>query len=91
MATTSEQRRGGTDGGGRSDGRSARADAGIQDLEYDLISTVYHNLQGMEAAAKYALDAEEEGSPEIAEFFRATQREYQQRAGEARQLLKGRK
>ena len=85
MATTSDQRRGG------SDGRSARAEAGINDLEFDLISTVYHNLQGMETAAKYALDAEEEGAPEIAEFFRATQREYQQRAGEARRLLMGRK
>jgi len=90
MATTSE-RRGGASAGGRGDGRSARAEAGIDDLEYDLISTVYHNLQGMEAAARYALDAEEMGSSDIAEFFRATQRDCQQRAGEARRLLMGRK
>jgi hypothetical protein len=43
------------------------------DKDYDLISVLYHALQGVETTGKYRQDAEREGSPEVAQFMREVQ------------------
>jgi hypothetical protein len=63
---------------------------GTPDQEYDLISILYHALQGAEVYLDYAEDAEEAGDSELAEFLREVQQEEARRAERAKQLLAGR-
>jgi len=60
---------------------------GTTDLEFDLVSVIYHSLQGMQAAGVYADDAVATGDDELAGFFQAMQQESRQRAEHAKQLL----
>ena len=46
---------------------------GTRDEHYDLISVLYHALQGAEACAGYAKDAEASGEQELAAFFNEAQ------------------
>jgi hypothetical protein len=58
---------------------------GTSNPTYNLVSVLYHALQGAELYAKYASDA---GSDQdLASFFREVQQQEQQRADRARQLL----
>ncbi len=58
---------------------------GTQDATYNLISVLYHALQGAETYAQYASDA---GSDQdLASFFQEVQQQEQQRADRAKQLL----
>jgi len=59
----------------------------IPDTTYNLISVLYHTLQGCQTYEQYAQDAEQAGQQEIAEFFRKTGRELEQCAEEGQQLL----
>ncbi len=58
---------------------------GTSNPEYNLISVLYHALQGADLYQKYASDA---GSDQdLANFFREVQQQEQQRAERAKQLL----
>ena len=58
---------------------------GTKDATYNLVSVLYHALQGAETYAQYATDA---GSDQdLASFFREVQQQEQQRADRAKQLL----
>jgi hypothetical protein len=58
---------------------------GTKDATYNLVSVLYHALQGAETYAQYASDA---GSDQdLANFFREVQQQEQQRADRAKQLL----
>ncbi len=46
---------------------------GTRDEHYNLISVLYHALQGAENCDAYALDAEAEDNERLAGFFRETQ------------------
>ena len=58
---------------------------GTSNPTYNLVSVLYHALQGAELYQKYASDAG--GDQELASFFREVQQQEQQRADRARQLL----
>ncbi len=60
---------------------------GISDCRYNLVSVLYHALQGGWTYAKYIEDAEKEGDRELADFFRGVQQEDAWRAQEAKELL----
>jgi len=61
---------------------------GTNNPEYNLISVLYHALQGAELYQKYVSDA---GSDQdLASFFREVQQQEQQRAERAKQLLASR-
>jgi rubrerythrin len=60
---------------------------GTPDLTYDLVSILYHALQGAEIYEEYVSDAEEAGNQELAQFFREVHQEERQRADRAKQLL----
>ena len=66
---------------------NSQGDTGTRDITYNLISVVYHALQGAETTALYIGDAEQEGNQELATFFREAKEEYERRADRAKQLL----
>ena len=66
---------------------NSQGDTGTRDITYNLISVVYHALQGAETTALYIGDAEQEGNQELAQFFREAKEEYERRADRAKQLL----
>ena len=60
---------------------------GIKDESYNLISILYHALQGAETYNQYIADAEQAGDNELARFFRDVQEQEKQRAERAKKLL----
>jgi hypothetical protein len=65
----------------------SQGDTGTTDITYNLISTIYHTLQGAETQAMYIADAEQTGDQELIQFFRDLKEENQRRADRAKQLL----
>jgi hypothetical protein len=71
-------------------GKSAVRDfgeTGERDAHYDLISLLYHALQGAETYTRYIQDAEKEGDKELAQFFSGVREEEKLRAKRAKALL----
>jgi len=63
---------------------------GISNATYDLVSVLYHALEGGATYDKYIQDAEQEGDQELAQFFRQVQQDEAQRAQQANPLLANR-
>jgi rubrerythrin len=60
---------------------------GISNARYNLVSVLYHALEGGATYEKYIQDAENEGDQELADYFRQVQQEDAQRAQQAKSLL----
>jgi rubrerythrin len=60
---------------------------GTADTVYDLVSIIYHALQGAETYGMYIADAEEVGDAELAKFFKEVQDDERRRADRAKKLL----
>ncbi len=60
---------------------------GTRDEHYNLVSALYHALQGADTCDQYALDAEAEGKQKLAGFFRTAQRSHTEIADQAKKLL----
>ena len=60
---------------------------GTRDTTYNLISLIYHSLQGAETYLLYMQDAEKAGEDEIAQFFSEAIDENRDRAERAKALL----
>jgi hypothetical protein len=71
----------------RNQSDDSQGDTGTRDIIYNLVSTVYHTLQGAETEAVYIADAEQSGDQELVQFFRDMKEENQRRAERAQQLL----
>jgi hypothetical protein len=65
----------------------SKGNTGTPDIAYNLISTIYHALQGAETEARYIADAEASGDQETIQFFRNLKQENGRRADEAKRLL----
>jgi rubrerythrin len=63
---------------------------GTSDENYNLISILYHMLDGAETYDLYAEDAEDADDQELASFFREVQNTNRQLAERAKELLKQR-
>jgi hypothetical protein len=63
------------------------AATGTRDITYDLVSVLYHALQGAETYQAYIQDADEAGDREAATFLRGAQKQMVQLSGEAKSLL----
>jgi len=61
--------------------------SGERDEHYNLISVLYHGLQGADQCLLYAEDADEAGDDELAEFLRNCGRQQAEVAKQAKQLL----
>lgn len=46
---------------------------GTRDEHYDLVSVLYHALQGADTCDRYAMDAETNGDERLVAFFREAQ------------------
>ena len=64
-----------------------RVSTNTPDKYYDLISVLYHALDGAQTYAQYAEDADREGDNELAQFFLQTQQAQISCAEKAKQLL----
>jgi len=60
---------------------------GMRDEHYDLVSVLYHALQGGETSQIYIDDARKAGDDELAAFLEQVQAEDRNRAGRAKSLL----
>lgn len=60
---------------------------GERDVSYDLISVIYHALQGAESCARFAKDALARKDERLAQFFEEVQGSHVEVAQEAKQLL----
>lgn len=65
----------------------SQGQTGETDENYNLISVLYHALQGAETISKYVRDAQEAEDEELVAFFEETKSAYVERANEAKQLL----
>jgi rubrerythrin len=63
---------------------------GFSNTRYNLVSVLYHALEGGSTYDKYVQDAENEGDQELADFFREVQQQDADRAQRAKSLLEGR-
>jgi hypothetical protein len=63
---------------------------GTQDEHYNLISALYHLLQGASTNEQYIADAQEAGDQELAQFFKDWQEEQRNFAERAKNLLSSR-
>ncbi len=66
---------------------AAKANTGTQDVTYNLLSIIYHALQGAETYEQYIQDAEQQKDQELAQFFRDVRDENTKRADRGKQLL----
>lgn len=64
------------------------SDTGTTDKDFDVISVLYHALQGAETANNYAADARTAGDNRLADFFQKAHDQYRDLAGDAKSLLK---
>ncbi len=69
---------------------NAEKQTGTSDITYNLVSVLYHALQGGETYAVYAQDAEAAGEQEAADFFREIVEQERARADRVKGLLKAR-
>jgi rubrerythrin len=60
---------------------------GTRDVTYDLISVVYHALQGAETMQRYEHDAEQSGDRDAATFFREAMEQNRVLANRVKDLL----
>jgi hypothetical protein len=60
---------------------------GTADPTYDLVSVLYHALQGAQTYFQYERDAQRSGDQELAEFFHQVHRDESRRADHAKRLL----
>ncbi len=60
---------------------------GTRDITYNLVSVIYHALQGAETYHTYVQDAEAEGDQELASFFREVQQQSSDTASRAKEML----
>jgi hypothetical protein len=63
---------------------------GTRDEHYDLVSVLYHALQGAETCTTYLQDAERAGDQGLIQFFREVQGTYRQLADRSKALLRQR-
>lgn len=61
--------------------------SGTDNSLYDLVSVLYHALQGDVTNQKYIQDAHQEGDTDLVQFFQEMARQDRQRADRAKQLL----
>jgi hypothetical protein len=71
--------------GSRSSGMESQT--GERDENYNLVSVLYHALQGAETISQYLRDAQTSSDQDLAQFFEETRGSYALVAQQAKQLL----
>ena len=60
----------------------------LKDEHFDIVSVLYHALQGASTCDTYIQDAKEGGDNELTEFFSEAKEHYQKVAERAKQIAK---
>jgi hypothetical protein len=66
--------------------KQSTGETGTRDVTFNLVSVLYHALQGAETINMYVDDANTENE-ELAEFFEETKADYERIAEQAKELL----
>jgi hypothetical protein len=69
---------------------SGNESTGAPDPLFDLVSVLYHALEGAATYAQYEQDARQRNDQELADFFRSAQVQSQQLADQAKSILSDR-
>jgi len=69
---------------------AAQPESVMKNEHYDIVSVLYHTLQGAETCQRYIQDAEREGDREVADFLREAQDQNLKLAARAKKLLASR-
>jgi hypothetical protein len=69
-------------------GGHSTGDTGTGDVTYNLVSVVYHALQGAETDEKYIRDAEAAGNPQVVQYFRDVKERNCETAERGKELLR---
>jgi len=69
---------------------NSESKAGTRDEQYNLVSVLYHTLQGTETYEQYIQDAQQAADQELVQFLREVQAEDRRRAERAKELLRQR-
>lgn len=72
---------------GTSRSSTTQSPTGVRDSTYNLISVIYHALQGAETYKMYEEDVERTPDDELAQFFRQACEEEKRRAQQGKELL----
>jgi hypothetical protein len=67
--------------------RSIEQQTGERDENYNLISVIYHSLQGAETVSKYLADSRQAGEEDLHAFMQDVQRSYRELAQRGKMLL----
>ncbi|KYF71108.1 hypothetical protein [Sorangium cellulosum] len=74
--------------GAGTQGQQGRSESSVvPDKDYNLVSVLYHALQGAETYAQYVQDAQKQGDQELATFFGEVRQEELRLAERAKHLL----
>ena len=65
----------------------SKGNTGTADVTYNLVSILFHALQGAETYDQFVRDAEESGDQDLAQFFRTVKEEDSRRADQAKRIL----
>ncbi|HEX8454244.1 MAG TPA: hypothetical protein VF710_06610 [Longimicrobium sp.] len=65
----------------------SKGNTGTADVTYNLVSILFHALQGAETYDQFVRDAEQSGDEDLAQFFRTVKEEDERRANQAKQIL----
>lgn len=66
---------------------SSNQQSGTQDVTYNIVSVMYHALQGAETCDVYIRDAEKDGDQELVKFFQEVKQQYERTAEQGKKLL----
>jgi hypothetical protein len=69
---------------------SSEQGTGTSDATYNLVSVLYHALQGADTYRRYIHDAEQTGDQELGQFFQAAQAWQRHLATQAQDVLRQR-
>ena len=68
--------------------RQATKTETMRDEHYDLISVLYHALQGEDTVNRYVQDAEGAGDSDLVEHYRDVQERYREIAQQTKEILR---
>ena len=71
----------------RSTGTQSQGNTGTRDVTYNLVSIIYHALQGAETYDQFIKDAEQSGDQDLAQFFNDVKEQNTRLAARAKELL----
>lgn len=68
-------------------GQTGQTSTGASNVIYDIVSSLYHELETASTTQQYIRDAQQAGDNELVQFFQKVEQDHRQCAQQAQQLL----